>query len=355
MAAEAQPGAAPLEIDDDAVRNERAVTGRIFLTWTQQTRRTLLERKRQPRSFATTSLAPSVLDYKFVHGRRFHAYKEGAYVMPNDDDEQDRLDLAHLMNVKAIGNKLYLAPLDAARVQRILDLGTGTGIWAIEMGEEFPGAEVLGNDLIMLTSISSSRVPPNVKFEVDDVEAEWTHSEKFDFVFCRYMSAGIWKWPEFVKRVFGGVAPGGWAEFQDYDMRYFSEDGSLTEKHHTKKWIDTLLGAAAKVGREPIPGVKLREWAEEAGFENVTEKVFRMPIGPWAKNPDLKQVGHINLVQVLQGLEAFSLRLFCDVEGWDEAEVTVLLANVRKELQSGAFHAQIKLHVVYGQKPGTAA
>lgn len=30
------------------------------------------------------------------------------------------------------GNKLYLAPLDGTP-KRVLDVGTGTGIWAIEM------------------------------------------------------------------------------------------------------------------------------------------------------------------------------------------------------------------------------
>lgn len=139
-----------------------------------------------------------------------------------------------------------------------------------------------------------------------------------------------------------GLSPGGWAEFHDYDMRYYSEDGSLTKDHHTKKWIDILLSAAAKVGREPLPGIKLKQWVTDASFVNVREEVFRVPIGPWAKDPDMKQVGHINLVQILEGLEAFSLRLFCDVEGWSETEVTVLLANVRNELKSGAFHAQVK-------------
>jgi 16S rRNA G1207 methylase RsmC len=50
--------------------------------------------------------------------------------------------MTHLMNVKAVGNKLFLAPLEEEKVHRILDIGTGTGIWAIEMGELYSGAEV---------------------------------------------------------------------------------------------------------------------------------------------------------------------------------------------------------------------
>jgi cyclopropane fatty-acyl-phospholipid synthase-like methyltransferase len=46
-----------------------------------------------------------------------------------------------------LGGKLYVAPLDETKTQRILDIGTGTGIWAIEMADQFPQAEVIGTDL----------------------------------------------------------------------------------------------------------------------------------------------------------------------------------------------------------------
>lgn len=56
--------------------------------------------------------------------------------------ELDRLDLTHALMTKGIGEKLYLAPIDGDKVHRILDIGTGTGIWAMCMGDEFPAAEV---------------------------------------------------------------------------------------------------------------------------------------------------------------------------------------------------------------------
>lgn len=45
-----------------------------------------------------------------------------------------------------MGNKLYFAPI-GEKPARILDVGTGTGIWAIEMGDDFPDAEIVGTDL----------------------------------------------------------------------------------------------------------------------------------------------------------------------------------------------------------------
>lgn len=36
----------------------------------------------------TTSLKSSVLNYKYRNGRRYHAYREGEYLLPNDEAEQ---------------------------------------------------------------------------------------------------------------------------------------------------------------------------------------------------------------------------------------------------------------------------
>jgi hypothetical protein len=79
---------------------------------------------------STTSLRSSVRDYIFENGRRYHKYREGAYNFPNDDAEQDREDMKHAMMVN-LCQTLHFAPI-GDNPQNILDMGTGTGIWAIE-------------------------------------------------------------------------------------------------------------------------------------------------------------------------------------------------------------------------------
>jgi len=46
------------------------------------------------------------------------------------------------------------------------------GLWAIEVGDLYPGASVLGLDL---SPIQPHWIPSNVRFMVDDVEDEWIH------------------------------------------------------------------------------------------------------------------------------------------------------------------------------------
>lgn len=78
---------------------------------------------------ASTSISSSARDYAFEHGRRYQKYQEGRYLFPNDESEQDREDMKHAMIVNLCGGRLHYAPLE--NPHEILDIGTGTGIWAI--------------------------------------------------------------------------------------------------------------------------------------------------------------------------------------------------------------------------------
>jgi len=88
---------------------------------------------------ASTSISSSVRDFAFENGRRYHKFREGSYNFPNDPSEQDREDMKHAMMVNLLGGQLHFAPL-GEHPGNVLDMGTGTGIWAIEMGDRYPSA-----------------------------------------------------------------------------------------------------------------------------------------------------------------------------------------------------------------------
>lgn len=77
-------------------------------------------------SAASTSLASSAREFIYENGRRYHSFRRGAYLFPNDDREQDREDLKHAMFLKLFNKQLHFAPI-AIDGANVIDLGTGTG------------------------------------------------------------------------------------------------------------------------------------------------------------------------------------------------------------------------------------
>lgn len=67
-------------------------------------------------------------------------------MLPNDEREQERMDLHHHEFRLTLSGRLTRAPIPPD-TQRVLDMGTGTGIWAIGFADENPSAVVFGNDL----------------------------------------------------------------------------------------------------------------------------------------------------------------------------------------------------------------
>ncbi|KAK2801693.1 hypothetical protein FQN50_007606 [Emmonsiellopsis sp. PD_5] len=279
----------------------------------------------------STSVSSSVKAYEWKNGRRYHSYQSGSYQFPNDEAEQDRLDMFHHCVVYlACKGKLFEAPIEHLEGLRVLDIGTGTGIWAIEMG----------------------RVPPNVKFYVDDVEAQWTNEQPYDFIHVRYMAASIKDWPNLVKNCFDNLKPGGWVEFQEANVKMHSEDGSLKPDNKVVEMLDLVSGACEKMGRELNPGPRLEDWVKDAGFINVEHKLYKLPVGTWPKDKAMKQIGALMTLQYTEGVDAFTNGLFTQVLGWSKEEVTVFNAEVRAAALDRKVHGLHNYHIVYAQKPG---
>lgn len=111
------------------------------------------------RSVYTASVTSSVTNYHEENGRRYHAYREGrespwshhlvavirnpnhlsGYLLPNDEKENERLDIHSAMINNAMGDRLFFAPI-GDKPQRVIDICTGTGIWAIDFGRAKPAS-----------------------------------------------------------------------------------------------------------------------------------------------------------------------------------------------------------------------
>ena len=222
----------------------------------------------------STSLASSVVNYKYENGRRYHSYREGSYPLPNDESEQERLDLLHHIFKLMLDGELFRAPLPPDP-HRVLDFGTGTGIWAMDFADQFPSAEVVGTDL---SPIQPMWVQPNCRFYVDDVESEWVYreSEAFDFIHGRGMAGSIRDWPKLYEQIYKNLKPGGYLEMQEYETWVRSDDGTLENAKFIIEWQEKIDEASKAFGKQMNVAGLQKGFIQDAGFEDVTEDIYKV-------------------------------------------------------------------------------
>ncbi|KAL0931874.1 tam domain methyltransferase [Colletotrichum truncatum] len=293
------------------------------------------------------SITSSLLDYRRENGRTYHRLSEGKYYFPNDEQEQDRLDIVnHLWMVLLDGAFCKCPKNDGAK--RVLDLGTGTGIWSLDYADAHPDAEVIGVDL---SAIQPGYVPPNCSFELDDLEKEWTWTRPFDFIFCRNMIGSFTDWDKLIKKAYDNLEPGGYFEIQDSQWPAVSDDGSLKEDSALYKWMHTLTDCAKNNG-QPIHLTETFDSIMEAvGFEEVQKVPIRFPVSPWPKDKKLRELGLWTQASLLPGIEGMTLAAFTRLLGWTREETLVHCAQVRKDIKDLSIHAYYKGYIIHGRKP----
>lgn len=246
-----------------------------------------------------------------------------------------------------LDGELFTAPLDRSNIGRVLDVGTGTGIWAFEMAEDHPNAVVVGTDI---SPIQPQWVPPNCFFYVDDAETDWTYEEPFDFVHGRALCGGIADWPEFYRNALQSLKPGGWMEMQEHECWINSDDDTIDKAIWCKEWIENVDEASTKIGKRLNVAHLHRRWMEEAGFVDVHEIVHKIPIGPWPKDKKLKEIGKIFRIQMIEAIPTFSIAYYTRVLGFSLEQAQVMVAGVRSEFLNKKLHLYLKWHFVTGRK-----
>ena len=141
-----------------------------------------------------------IVKYTVENGRIYYTFKEGKYMLPNNELEKIRLDLqSHLFRLTL--GKLFLSPLDPAKLRKVLNIGTRTRIQAINVGDDFPYTQVIGIDL---SPIQLDFNLLNFIFKVDDIEDTWTFKgEEFDFIYARDLVGSISDQLLFFQQSFG--------------------------------------------------------------------------------------------------------------------------------------------------------
>ncbi|KAL6362830.1 hypothetical protein LRP88_04141 [Fusarium phalaenopsidis] len=299
---------------------------------------------------STTSISDSVLQYRTIHGRTYRSERGNAqYWGSNDEQQNESMDINHHLLTLAIGDKLHLAPLKKD-IERAVDIGTGTGIWAIDFADEHPGCKVIGTDI---SPIQPGWVPTNLEFHIDDCTQEWTFSpDSLDYVHMRYLTGSIIDWRALFREAFRCCKPGGYIESLESAPWLESDDGTVTDKTAMSQWGKLFVQGGLKIGRSftLVDDEEQRKGMEAAGFIDIQEFNIKVPLGDWPKDPKLKEMGRFSRATLEQDTEGYVLYMATS-EGWSREEVSVYAARLRREMRSSKIHAYFRMKVVWGKKP----
>lgn len=210
------------------------------------------------------------------------------------------------------------------------------------MADEFPSAEVIGIDI---TPTQPGWVPPNLRFEIEDAQLDWTFEpDSFDYIHIRTLHGAITDWPKLYDEIFKALKPGGWFEHTepDIEMRSDNPEVEVGEEHVFKQWAQLFYSVGEITGRTFRVTDAMPAWGPGAGFTNVTHRLDRVPLCPWPRDKRLKELGAYCAASLDLSLDGLALFPIGQILGWSLEEIQVLVARMRSAVRSprtrGMFH-----------------
>jgi hypothetical protein len=152
------------------------------------------------------------------------------------------------------------------------------------------------------------------------------------------------------------MKPGGWMELQEiHHYPHNARTGEAIQPYDhpiAQYWAYINEGLTALgVDFFAAAGGKLAAKMEAAGFVNVTERIFHVPLGTWPKNQVLKTVGLYWRTILNDGIQAIALGPMSRGMGWSREQIEVFLVSVRRAYSDNTALLYMPMHIVYGQKP----
>jgi SAM-dependent methyltransferase len=231
-------------------------------------------RRRKATTTATVMAPPSDRRMSMFGGRRH--LTDAPYVLPKDMGEVKRLDFQHFLLRNGLqGN--YAAPIQ--RPASILDVGCGTGRWAMEMATLFPQANVVGVDLVPTEEVTFGygleRRPDNYVFVQGNIlEGLSFATATFDLVHERLLIAALpaAQWPGVVSELVRVTARGGWVELAECGVPVNGGPGLMTM---WGSWIELCK----RRGIDFTLGHTIGDKLKAAGLADVQLRQVNFPMG----------------------------------------------------------------------------
>lgn len=117
-----------------------------------------------------------------------------------------------------------------------------------------------------------------------------------------------------------------------------SDDGTLNDDQAIVQWINRIVEASRKMGRDLTDAAHHDRRLTKAGFVNVERRIFKWPTNTWPRLKKHKEVGRWTLANIDGGLEGLSMALMTRGGGMAREEVLASLPDVRRDLRDPRIH-----------------
>ncbi|KAM7219546.1 sam dependent methyltransferase [Rhypophila decipiens] len=275
-----------------------------------------------------------------IMSRQSRSATVGSYTLPSHlDGDGRRLNQQHeVFQLRFSSNLITTKSLPADFSGTVLDIGTGTGIWAAEFAAKYPASSVLGIDLF---APSITPVPANCRFQVlniediDDDGKRLPHGT-FDIIHTRMVFCVLRHGRKVLQMCFHALKPGGFVEFQEKQDPYRSDDPSA-EAQDTPVLRHGRLRtkAAMNCGLDRAVANKVPGWMREMGFSGVQVNEWKIPIGEWMDGRDMKVAGEKFKECLEWGTLGICKSVFIEGLGWSEHQVLHNVKDTVEDLGNG--------------------
>ncbi|EXL39657.1 hypothetical protein FOCG_17744 [Fusarium oxysporum f. sp. radicis-lycopersici 26381] len=287
------------------------------------------------------------------NGRFYGSWKRGTYVFPIDSEELERLDIFHKCFLVARGEP-FSAPI-TRRSPKIMDLGTGTGIWPICLAKDYLfDAQIMAIDL---NQVQPALIPGGVTSKQFDIEEPIWDSllTDCDLIHMRMLLGSIQTdlWPQIYSNVFEHLAPDhGYIEHVEIDWAPRWQGDDQPENSSFQRWSELFLSSMDKSNRSArVVPAKMQQLIKAAGFTDVKEKVIQAFVCPWTSNSHEQDVARWFNLALSRSFETLSMMPLIEKQGLTYKEVGELCARAREEICVLQNHAFCNIYVWTARKP----
>ncbi|KAM3563268.1 hypothetical protein ARSEF4850_002425 [Beauveria asiatica] len=258
-----------------------------------------------------------------------------------------RLDIFHKFFLLARRNNAFSYPTQHNNPNSVLDLGTGTSIWAIYVAEEIlPKAHVTAVDL---NRVQPARIPPNMTTVQLNIEDDsWAPlPTDYDLVHMRLLLGSIHDtlWEAVYKNAFKHTAcQSGVIHQVEIDWVPQWENTAAPSNSALLQWSQLFLKGMDGFQRSArVSSYKVRHMMEAAGYIEFDETIIRCCASPWCDDAHEKLVAKWFNIGLTEAVEAMSLAPLVEKLGMDVSEVKDLCERLRNEICTLRYHAYFNM------------